>query len=140
VDSRHVAFIALASAAVLPYDQVKAYAELTGGSGSDKPFPSKEQIAERLQSTDPSGSDPKPDLEQLSIPALWLYGTTDREVPVDQSVALLTTLKTQGKDFTVVTFPDAGHGLLDSPPTDPQAPTLFVEWVEKRVHTEAKRS
>jgi hypothetical protein len=41
VDSQHVAFIALASAAVLPDDQVKAYAELTGGSGSGKPFPSK---------------------------------------------------------------------------------------------------
>ena len=131
VDSQHVAFIALASAAVLPYDQVKAYAELTGGSGGDEPFPSKEQIAERLQSTDPSGSDPKPYLEQLRIPALWLYGTADREVPVDQSVALLNTLKAQGKDFTVVTFPDAGHGLLDSPPTDPQAPTIIVEWVER---------
>ena len=34
VDSQQVAFVALASAAVLPYDQVKAYAELTGGSGS----------------------------------------------------------------------------------------------------------
>ena len=109
-------------------------------SGSDKPFPSKEQIAKRLQSTDPSGSDPKPYLEQLRIPALWLYGTADREVPVDQSVALLNTLKSQGKDFTVVTFPDAGHGLLDSPPTAPQAPKVFVEWVEKRIHTEAKRS
>jgi dipeptidyl aminopeptidase/acylaminoacyl peptidase len=54
----------------------------------------------------------------LRIPALWLYGTADREVPVDQSVALLDGLKAQGKDFTVVTFPDAGHGLLDSlPPT-----------------------
>jgi uncharacterized protein len=34
VDSQQVAFIALASAAILPYDQVTAYAELTGGSGS----------------------------------------------------------------------------------------------------------
>jgi pimeloyl-ACP methyl ester carboxylesterase len=102
--------------------------------------PLQEQIAKRLQSTDPSGSDPKPYLKQLRIPALWLYGTADREVPVDQSVALLNTLKSQGKDFTVVTFPDAGHGLLDSPPTAPQAPKIFVEWVEKRVHTEAKRS
>ena len=34
VDSQQVAFIALVSAAILPYDQVKAYAELTGGSGS----------------------------------------------------------------------------------------------------------
>ena len=67
-------------------------------------------------------ADPKPYLEQLRIPALWLYGTADREVSVDQSVALLTALKAQGKDFTVVTFPGAGHGLLDSPPSDPGHP------------------
>jgi uncharacterized protein len=139
VDSRQVAFVALASAAILPYDQVKAYAELTGGSGSDKPFPSKQEIAKRLQDTSPSGADPKPYLEQLRIPALWLYGTADREVPVDQSVALLDGLKAQGKDFTVVTFPDAGHGLLDSPPTDPQAPTTFVDWVRQMVRAEAEK-
>jgi uncharacterized protein len=141
VESHQVAFIALASAAVLPYDQVKAYAELTGGSGNDKPFPSKEEIAKRLQDAGSSGSDPKPYLEQLTIPALWLYGTADREVPVDQSIALLNGLKAQGKDFTVVTFADAGHGLLDSPPTDPQAPATLVDWVRMRVHAEAhKRS
>ncbi len=136
VQAPHVAFIALASAAILPYGQVKAYAKLTGGNGSDKPFPSKEEIAKRLQDAGPSGSDPKPYLEQLTIPALWLYGTADREVPVDQTIALLNTLKGQGKDFTIVTFPGAGHGLLDSPPTDPQAPTTFVDWVLKRVHEE----
>jgi uncharacterized protein len=133
VDSQHVAFIALASAAVLPYDQVKVYAELTGGSESDKPLPSKEQIAKRLLDAGSSGADPRSYLEQLKIPALWLYGTADREVPVDQSVDLLNTLKAQGKDFTVVTFPGAGHGLLDTPPTDPQAPTMFVNWVLRRV-------
>jgi uncharacterized protein len=99
VDSQQVAFIALASAAVLPYDQVKVYAELTGGSGSNKPFPSKEEITKRLQDTNPSSADPKPYLEQLTIPALWLYGTADREVPVDQSVALLDGLKAQGQEL-----------------------------------------
>lgn len=136
VQAPQVALVALASAAVLPYDQVKAYAELTGGTEGDKPFPSKEEIAKRLRGAGSSGSDPKPSLEQLTIPALWLYGTADREVPVDQSVALLNTLKAQGKDFTIVTFPGAGHGLLDSPPTDPQAPTTFVDWVLKRVQSE----
>jgi hypothetical protein len=55
VESQHLAFIASASAAVLPYDQVKAYAELTGGSDSGQPFPSKEQIARCLQDAGPSG-------------------------------------------------------------------------------------
>jgi hypothetical protein len=130
----HVAFVALASAGILPYGQVKAYAKLTGGNESSKPFPSKDKIAKRLKDAGPSGFDPKPFLAQLTIPALWLYGTADREVPVDQSVALLNQLKGQGKDFTIVTFPGAGHGLLDSPPTDPQAPSTFVAWVRKRVH------
>src|SRR6266571_6452063 len=134
VVSQQAAFIALASAGILPYGQVKAYAQLTGGNESSTPFPSKDTIAKRLSDAGPSGFDPKPFLAQLTIPALWLYGTADREVPVDQSVALLTTLKGQGKDFTIVTFPDAGHGLLDSPPTDPQAPSTFVAWVLKRVH------
>jgi pimeloyl-ACP methyl ester carboxylesterase len=130
----HVAFIALASAGILPYGQVKAYAQLTGGSESDKPFPSKDKIAKRLKDAGPSGLDPKPSLAQLTIPALWLYGTADREVPVDQSLALLNQLKGQGKNFTIVTFPGAGHGLLDSPPTDPQAPSTFSAWVLKQVH------
>jgi dienelactone hydrolase len=130
----HVAFIALASAGILPYGQVKAYAQLTGGSESDKPFPSKDKIAKRLKDAGPSGMDPKPSLAQLTIPALWLYGTADREVPVDQSLALLNQLKGQGKNFTIVTFPGAGHGLLDSPPTDPQAPSTFSAWVLKQVH------
>jgi dipeptidyl aminopeptidase/acylaminoacyl peptidase len=47
-------------------------------------------------------------------------GTSSREVPVDQSIALLNTFKAQGKDFTVVSFPGAGHGLLHSPPTAPK--------------------
>jgi hypothetical protein len=96
VESQHVAFIALASAAILPYDQVKAYAELPGGSESDQPFPSREEIARRLQDAGASGSDPKPYLEQLRIPALWLDGTADWEVTGDQSIALLNTVKAPG--------------------------------------------
>ena len=122
-----------------PRTRSRPTAELTGGSDSDTPFPSKEQITKRLQDAGSSGADPKPYLEQLRIPALWLYGTADREVPVDQSVALLDRLKAQGKDFTVVTFP-AGWP-VDSPPADPKAPTTFVQWVLKRVHAGApKRS
>ncbi len=130
----HAAFLGLASAGILSYGEVKAYAQLTGGSESDKPFPSKGEIAKRLQDAGPSGFDPKPVLEQLSVPALWLFGTADREVPVDQTVALLNTLKGEGKDFTIQVFPGAGHGLLDTPPTDPKAPTALVDWVLEHVH------
>ncbi len=132
VDS-HAAFLALASAGILPYGQVAAYEKLTGGSESDKPFPSKEEIAKRLNDAGPSGFDPKSFLEQLSVPALWLYGTADREVPVDQSVALLNSLKGAGHDFTITTFPNAEHGLLDTHPTAPKAPSTLVDWVLSHV-------
>src|ERR671935_252525 len=36
-------------------------------------------------------------------------------------------LKRDGKDVTIVVFPGAGHGLLDGPPADPNAPTVLVE-------------
>jgi hypothetical protein len=39
-----------------------------------------------------------------------------------------------GKDFTVVVYPKAGHGLLDVPPTDPRALPTLVRWVRNRVH------
>jgi dipeptidyl aminopeptidase/acylaminoacyl peptidase len=129
----NAAFLALASAGILPYGQVKEYAQLTGGSESDKPFPSKEEIAKRLEDAGPSGFDPKPFLEELAVPALWLFGTADREVPVDASVALLTALKDQGHDFTITTFPDAGHGLLDTTPTAADAPRTLVDWVSQHV-------
>jgi uncharacterized protein len=130
----HAGFLALASAGILSYGQVRAYAQLTGGSESDKPFPSKEEIANKLTDAGASGFDPKPFLERLSVPALWLFGTADREVPVDASEALLNSLKGQGHDFTITTFPNAGHGLLDSPPTDPKAPSTLVDWILSHVH------
>ena len=109
--------------------------QMTGGA--QPPIPHRPG-QDHLPLPGSSGADPKPYLE-LRIPALWLYGTADREVPVDQSVALLDRLTAQGKDVTVVTFPDAGHGLLDSPPTDPKAPTTFVDWVRQRARAEAEQ-
>ena len=34
-----------------------------------------------------------------------------------------------GKDITVLTFPKAGHGLLDTPPSDPNAGPAMVRWI-----------
>jgi len=129
VNSHHVAFMALASAGILPYDEVKAYAELTGGDGSDTPLPSSQEIAEALQNAPRSGMDPHLFLQRMDIPTLWLLGDTDKEVPFKQSVALLDDLKREGEDFTVKPFPGAGHGLLDVPPTDPDALPTLIRWV-----------
>jgi pimeloyl-ACP methyl ester carboxylesterase len=55
VDSGHVAFVVVAAPGVVSFDQEHRYEQLTGGAGSDKPFPSAREIADKLGS--PSGFD-----------------------------------------------------------------------------------
>ena len=68
-------------------------------------------------------------------PALWLFGGGDRNVPPLHSVARLRSIKQQrSKDWTIVVFPGAGHGLFDEPPTDPRAAPTAEAWVRDHVH------
>src|SRR5439155_666044 len=86
---------------------------------------SRAEISRRLKDGGSSGFDPLPYLRQLTVPGLWEFGTADQRTPVDESISILDSVKADGKDITVAIFPNAGHGLLDSPPTDPDAgPTM----------------
>jgi len=127
----HVAFVALASASPLTERQTNLYERLAGGEQGQL---SKAEISQRLKDNGPSGFDPLPALKQMSVPSLWLYGSEDDRVPVDESVALLKGLKAEGKDLTIEVFPGAGHGLLDVPPSDPKALPTMVAWIMQRVH------
>lgn len=51
----------------------------------------------------------------MDVPALWLLGGRDQEIPLDQSLAILKRLKAQGKDYTIHVYRKANHGLLDIP-------------------------
>jgi dienelactone hydrolase len=59
--------------------------------------------------------DPRPLLQQLSIPALWVYGGQDESIPAAESAAFLETLNAREKRVTVRTFPDANHALMVMP-------------------------
>jgi hypothetical protein len=48
VESGHVAFVVLAAPGIVTFDQEHRYEQLTGGYGSDKPFPSEGEIANAL--------------------------------------------------------------------------------------------
>jgi pimeloyl-ACP methyl ester carboxylesterase len=107
----------------------------TGCAGRSNPAPltsaKKAEITRQLR---PSGYDPRPLLGRMTVPGIWVYGRQDRSIPAEKSAATLERLrKTQGKDFTVVLFPHAGHGLLDTPPTDPRAMPTLIAWIQKHV-------
>jgi len=131
----HIAFIAIASPGVLRHSVVAKYEEYAGGSESSEPRPSEAEIAKKVASFDRSGFDPKPYLERLDIPALWLFGGADRNVQQVQSVEALRAIKRErGKDWTIIVFPGAGHGLFDTPPTDPRAAPTAEKWVREHVN------
>jgi dienelactone hydrolase len=123
--SGHVAFLAIASAGVLQHSIVAHFEEFAGGSESTEPRPSEAEIAKKIASFPHEGFDPEPYLKHLNVPAIWLFGGADRNVPPVQSVAELKAIKKRmGKHWTIVVYPGAGHGLFDSPATDARAPRV----------------
>ena len=134
--SKHVAFLAIASPGVLQHSVVANFEQFAGGSESTKPRPSEAEIAQKVTGWDrsASGFDPRPYLLKLDAPALWLVGGGDRNIPPVQTVAALRSIKrVHGKDWTIVVFPGAGHGLFDTPPTDPRASPIAEKWIRSHV-------
>jgi alpha-beta hydrolase superfamily lysophospholipase len=128
-ESKHVAFIALASPGVLRHSLVARF-EHEAAEGANTA-----QLERELPSWKPSGFDPTPYLERLDVPTLWLFGGADLNVPPLQSVAKLRAIKHErGKDWTIVVFPGAGHGLFDEPPTDRRAAPTAEKWVRDHVN------
>jgi uncharacterized protein len=128
-ESAHVSFIALASPGVLRHSLVAQF-EQEAADGER----STGELERELPHWKPSGFDPTRYLERLRVPALWLFGGGDRDVPPLQSVARLRAIKQKrGKDWSIVVFPGAGHGLFDNPPTDPRAAPAAEAWVRAHV-------
>ena len=111
----------------MPERTANLYERLAGG---EEGVLSRDEITRRLRDAGPSGYDPLPDLERMTMPGLWLFGSADQTTPVEESIAVLDRLKAEGHNITVHVFPGAGHGLLDVPPTALEAPTTLITWVQ----------
>ena len=61
------------------------------------------------------GFDPKPVLESLNVPGLWLLGAEDRSIPTPATVEILDRLIASGKPYSRVVFPGFGHDLFGAP-------------------------
>jgi uncharacterized protein len=129
-----LAFTAMVDAPAVSYGEEQLYSKLTGEEGGMLSGLSPEEIDHRLDEAGPSGFDPRPYLARLRSPGLWLYGGRDLSQPTARSVAVLEHLKrARARKFTTRVFPQAGHGLLDLPPSDPRAPPTLVDWVHQHV-------
>jgi len=94
------------------------------GKSESPPSGTRAQMIARVRQQGPSGFDPVPSLRKLTIPALWMFGGDDRNVPTELCVERLKALK-PGHDFTWVVLATAHTplvlptGLLSSLPQSP---------------------
>jgi uncharacterized protein len=127
-----VAFTALVSGPTVTTGEEKVWSD-NAGEGEPGPLTAekKAEATQALEEAGPSGFDPGPYIEKMQTPGLWLFGGGDKSIPTDRSAAILKQMKAQGKDFTVIVFPGADHGLVDTVPTAPEAPKTLVSWIEQ---------
>jgi dienelactone hydrolase len=59
----------------------------------------------------PHGYDPRPHLEALSTPGLWILGAEDRSIPTRETVAILQELARAGRPYRWVVYEGVGHNL-----------------------------
>jgi pimeloyl-ACP methyl ester carboxylesterase len=59
----------------------------------------------------PHGFDPRPTLESLSTPGLWLLGGVDRSIPTPLGVEVLQSLQDSGRPYRWIVYPGEGHNL-----------------------------
>lgn len=92
---------------------------------------------EMVRQVGPSGFDPRPYLERMVQPSLWVYGLADIHQPSERSVAALEELRGRGKDVEIRTYPAANHFLSTSGPCGdvPAVDWLpaALEWLEARL-------
>jgi dienelactone hydrolase len=83
------------------------YSRLTEGTST----PLDEVYPKLVEFTGPRGYDPRPVLERLNVPGLWLLGGQDRSIPTPRTVRILDALVAAGRPYAYHVYPAAGHDL-----------------------------
>jgi uncharacterized protein len=110
--SDHVSFAVVLSGPAVSLGEEGLYSQLTCDVGCTPSGNTAALVAKLVREAKPSEFDPRPYLERLEIPVLWLYGANDMSQPVEKDLTILQPLKQRGKEFEIVVFPDADHALL----------------------------
>lgn len=121
--SDSVAFTLINSGPTVSLGEELYWSELTGG-GDGMSAARLAEVSEQFAAYDgPLSFDPRPYLEAMSIPGLWILGGQDASIPALESKAILEEIvEEQGKDFTILFYPQGGHGVAFST-------TEVAEWI-----------
>lgn len=115
------AFMLLIVAPTVSYGVETFYSSIVEGTN----VPLEEGYHALASFTAPHGFDPKPVLESLNVPGLWLLGGVDRSIPTPHTVAILDQLIASGKPYKHIVFPSLGHNVPPSwPDIEPWLATI----------------
>ena len=135
-DRNTIAYAASIVGGAVSTGQEGLYDRLTGYEVCERSSLTITEINDSLRAVGPSGFDPRPSLEALTQPTLWIYGGLDFSHPAAFSEELLAEVEAgQDKPWTIVTVPDANHeGIAGGsicqtagPPADYLTP--FMDWM-----------
>jgi len=106
-----VAFNVLVVGPTVTTGEEEVYSDLTEGSYAKRLTLDSDELSRRLAEEGKSGFDPRPFLEQMDMPSLWLLGEMDESIPTPETVAVLDALIAQGRPFHYRVWPQVGHSL-----------------------------
>ena len=113
--STECAFTISMSGGATRLSQEDYFSELTDETRSDASLRSIEDAVAKVRARKPQGHDWSTDFASQRCPGLWLYGMKDRSNPSQLAVEVLEAVKAEhDKDFSIVTFPDGNHPLMQS--------------------------
>ena len=112
--TRAVRFLVVFSGPAVTADETDLYQTLTG-QGDRPQGASNAAIDAQVLAAGRSGVDPMPWIRKLRVPAVWVYGGRDEQVPPRLSVRRLEpVVHKPGRDFTLRVFPGANHALVET--------------------------
>ncbi|WP_443947123.1 alpha/beta hydrolase family protein [Pedobacter sp. AW1-32] len=74
--------------------------------------------------------DPNLSLANLSIPGIWIFGGQDIQIPTGLSIENLNLLKSKGKNYQYLMFPELGHNT--SSPKSAEPIGTAIRWMINR--------
>lgn len=77
-------------------------------------------------------TDPRDVLAELSIPALWIFGEKDIQIPVKLCLEYLDEFKAEGKPFEFIVYPSLGHNTTSVNTTEPV--DSAIHWIKNAVN------
>lgn len=114
-DRAGIAFGIVMIGGVISTGQDALYDQLTGLTNCVRTTTPLSEINDQVYAAGPSGFDPRPGLEELTQPVIWIYGGLDMSHSAELSTRLLGEADPLGtKPWTVVTLPNANHDLIEN--------------------------